>query len=218
MKLKVDLHTHTNLSKDGGQTPKELVDRVISLGFDAIAVTDHNTVEGSLIAEKYAKGKPIIVFPGQEVETRQGEIIVLNVRKTIQPYRDLQDTVNEASKAGGFIIAPHPFDLMRKGIGRETDKILDKIDAIETFNSRTIWTRFNNRARSYAEEAKKPVVAGSDSHFPDEINKTYTLVNSKKSPSAILNAISKGRVELVTEAQSRFSKLMRGFRKLRSYI
>jgi len=217
-KLKVDLHTHTNISKDGGQTPQELVDTAISLGFDAIAVTDHNTVKGGLIAEKYAKGKPIIIFPGQEIETRQGEIIVLNVRETIQPYRDLVDTIMEAKEDGGFIIVPHPFDLMRKGIGKNLDNVLKQIDVIEGFNSRTIWTAFNNRAREYAEKAKKPIIAASDSHFTNEINKSYTLVSSKKNPDAILNAITSGNTEYVMKAQSRFSKFMRGFRKIRSYV
>jgi predicted metal-dependent phosphoesterase TrpH len=216
-RLKVDLHTHTDLSKDGGQSPDELVEAAISHGFDAIAVTDHNTVEGSLRAEHYAKGR-IIVFPGQETMTDKGEIVVLNVRETLPTKMDLEETVRLAREKGGFVIVPHPFDLMRKGIGDNMDRILEHVDAIEAFNSRTIWTRFNRRAMEYAKSMGKPTVAGSDSHFPDEIGKTYMLVSSSRDPKDILSSILAGRVELVTRAQSRCSKLMRGFRKLRTYL
>jgi predicted metal-dependent phosphoesterase TrpH len=40
-----DLHLHTFFS-DGTFTPEELVERAHKIGFDAIAVTDHDTVEG----------------------------------------------------------------------------------------------------------------------------------------------------------------------------
>jgi predicted metal-dependent phosphoesterase TrpH len=217
MKLKVDLHTHTTFSKDGGQSPESLVETALAHGFDAIAVTDHNTVEGSLSAERCARGR-IIVFPGQEVVTEKGEIVILNLRETLPVGRGLEDTVRLAKEKGGFVIVPHPFDLMRRGIGNNLGSILGQVDAIEAFNSRTIWTRFNRRALEYAESKGKPMVAGSDAHFPEEIGKTYMLISSRKNPRDILTAILAGRAELVTRAQSRYSKLMRGFRKLRTYL
>lgn len=216
-KLKVDLHTHTNLSSDGGQTPEELVETALAHGFDAIAVTDHNTVQGSLRAERHARGR-IIIFPGQEVLTDSGEIVVLNLRETLPAGGGLEETVRLAKEKGGFVIAPHPFDIMRRGIGDNLNRIIGQVDAIEAFNSRTIWTRFNRRALEYAESKGKPMVAASDAHFPDEIGKTYMLVSSRKDPADILKSILAGRAELVMKAQSRSSKLMRGFRKLRTYL
>ena len=40
-----DLHLHTNFS-DGTYTPEELAERAGELGLAAIALTDHDTVEG----------------------------------------------------------------------------------------------------------------------------------------------------------------------------
>ena len=41
----IDLHTHTNES-DGTPTPGELVDRALSVGLEALAITDHDTLAG----------------------------------------------------------------------------------------------------------------------------------------------------------------------------
>ena len=39
--LKVDLHAHTTRS-DGENTPEEMIARYEELGFDAVAITDHD--------------------------------------------------------------------------------------------------------------------------------------------------------------------------------
>ena len=43
---RADLHIHTTYS-DGLVTPAQLLDAATALGFDVIAVTDHDTVEGA---------------------------------------------------------------------------------------------------------------------------------------------------------------------------
>lgn len=62
----VDLHIHTNAS-DGTFSPSEVVKRAKSLGFSAIAITDHDTTKG--IAEAMQKGKEldIEIVPGIEL-------------------------------------------------------------------------------------------------------------------------------------------------------
>lgn len=48
----IDLHIHTNLS-DGELSPIELINLVIDKGFNVIAITDHDTLEGVKQAQKY---------------------------------------------------------------------------------------------------------------------------------------------------------------------
>ena len=62
----IDLHLHTNCS-DGSLKPKELIDKVSTLGIKAIAVTDHDEICGCAEAVEYAKGKNIAVVPGVEL-------------------------------------------------------------------------------------------------------------------------------------------------------
>jgi Cof subfamily protein (haloacid dehalogenase superfamily) len=70
--LTVDLHVHSNRS-DGTYTPSELVDYAIKKGLSAIALTDHDTVDGIDEILEYAKDKPIEVIPGIEYSTEYNE-------------------------------------------------------------------------------------------------------------------------------------------------
>ena len=53
-----DLHTHSVFS-DGTFTPAELIDGALEAELSAIALTDHNTVEGLPDLMRAASGKPI---------------------------------------------------------------------------------------------------------------------------------------------------------------
>lgn len=71
----VDLHTHSTKS-DGSYTPTELVDYAITKGLSAVALTDHDTIDGLeealLHAEALAQeGRPTVeVVPGIEFSTK----------------------------------------------------------------------------------------------------------------------------------------------------
>jgi predicted metal-dependent phosphoesterase TrpH len=51
--LKKDLHMHTCFS-DGDLTPKQLLDWRVSEGYELLAVTDHDGIEGSVLVAPYA--------------------------------------------------------------------------------------------------------------------------------------------------------------------
>lgn len=74
----VDLHTHSNKS-DGSFSPAELVDYAIAKGLSAVALTDHDTVDGLAEATHHAAallatGQPSIeVVPGIEFSTKYGK-------------------------------------------------------------------------------------------------------------------------------------------------
>lgn len=62
-----DLHCHSNFS-DGSFTPQELVDIAVGAGLSAIALTDHNTLEGNQALIEAAQGR-IEVCAGCEFTT-----------------------------------------------------------------------------------------------------------------------------------------------------
>ena len=60
-----DLHTHS-LFSDGTYTPAQLIDAAVEAGLAALALTDHNTVDGIADFLAAGEGKPIEVIPGIE--------------------------------------------------------------------------------------------------------------------------------------------------------
>ncbi|MFC1994609.1 PHP domain-containing protein [Chloroflexota bacterium] len=67
--MKADLHLHSTAS-DGTLTPAELVARAASLGLEAIAITDHDSVAGIPPALEAAREFPgLLVIPGVEINT-----------------------------------------------------------------------------------------------------------------------------------------------------
>ncbi|MGH2935686.1 MAG: glycosyltransferase [Gaiellaceae bacterium] len=76
-----DLHMHTSWSHDCSIEVDELLDHAEAEGLGAIAVTDHNVFGGALEAAERARGRRLIVIPGEEVKTDgQGEVIGLFLR------------------------------------------------------------------------------------------------------------------------------------------
>ncbi len=60
-----DLHTHSVFS-DGTETPCKIIDGAVGLGLCAVALCDHNTVEGIPDLFAAAEGKPIEAIAGAE--------------------------------------------------------------------------------------------------------------------------------------------------------
>jgi predicted metal-dependent phosphoesterase TrpH len=65
MNKKIDLHTHTTAS-DGIYTPSELIDIALKEDLVALAVTDHDTIDGLAEAVEYSAGKDLELVPGIE--------------------------------------------------------------------------------------------------------------------------------------------------------
>lgn len=62
----IDLHVHSTAS-DGSLTPSEVADEAIRMHVSAIALTDHDTVDGIKEIMEYTKDKPLEVVPGIEL-------------------------------------------------------------------------------------------------------------------------------------------------------
>ena len=68
----VDLHVHSCRS-DGTMTPHELVDYALEKGLSALALTDHDTIDGLDEIMEYAKDKSIEIIPGIEYSTEYNQ-------------------------------------------------------------------------------------------------------------------------------------------------
>src|ERR671935_2528647 len=85
----VELHAHSAYSfLDGASQPEELAIRAAELGYEALALTDHDGVYGSLEFAHVAKAFGVRPITGAEVTLADGSHVTLLV-ETPQGYANL---------------------------------------------------------------------------------------------------------------------------------
>lgn len=79
----IDLHTHSTAS-DGLLSPKQLIELAAEKGLSAIALTDHDTIDGIAEASETAAALPLTFIPGIElnIEWHPGEFHLLGLGLT----------------------------------------------------------------------------------------------------------------------------------------
>jgi hypothetical protein len=164
--LVADLHMHTSWSHDCSIEVDELLDHAESEGLGAIAVTDHNVFGGALEAVEKARGRDLIVIPGEEVKTDdQGEVIGLFLHEEIPRGMTFAETVAAIREQGGVVYLPHPFDRMHAiPFPATLHRHLHEIDVLEVYNARLLFEGYNDEALRFARKYGLPMGAGSDAH------------------------------------------------------
>ena len=175
--ITADLHVHTKYSKDSKMEPRLILKIAKTRGIDCIAITDHNTIRGSVLTKKIKSDVRVII--GSEIKTNKGEVVGYNLNENIRPG-NIYDVIDKIKSQGGILSIPHPFDCIRSGIADDKllKKILNKIDFLE-LNARTLWF-FNKKAEYFAKKHKIPLIAGSDAHMEFEIGKFLTVLKDRK--------------------------------------
>jgi predicted metal-dependent phosphoesterase TrpH len=189
--VKADLHVHSMYSPDSQITPKELVYYAKKRGLNAVAITDHNQVEGALKIAK--ETTDFFIIPGTEISSRKGHIVGLNVHEAIPKGLSVDETVDKIHAAGGIAIACHSFALFKGSLQKN---VSGKFDAVETINARAFPF---NRSCEKAEEAAKMFglsrVAGTDAHYAPQVGYGYTVIDADLNVEAITKSIVAGRCQ-----------------------
>lgn len=181
---------------------KKVVDTAASKGLDAIVLTDFGHINGfrilyhnrkidgkwlfgndyetkqeesTVIVDSRDYKKKLKVFLGEEIPTRQGEILGLFIRDYIEPNKDVNETIDEIDKHGGVTGFPHPCATFpgAGGIGKEelerqishaTFPRKERIIAVEIFNGQLAppTNYFDKKAREIAERFGAFQFGGSD--------------------------------------------------------
>jgi len=119
--------------------------------------------------------------------TEKGEVTGLFLHDEIKS-RHLKDVIAEIKSQGGIVIVPHPFDGLRHSAFHITEEYAGLIDAIEGFNSRCVFQKYNTMALEFAAGHNLPVVGGSDAHYANEIGLAGIITNSDDIRKAIIQA------------------------------
>jgi len=175
-----DIHTHTMYSgftkykflsfPDSVTTPRTSIKVAEKLGLNALCITDHNTIKGALVAQKYNKDLVVI---GEEISSREGEILGLFLQEKVNPGLSAEETIEQIHGQDGIAIAPHPYSGHCSSVGEKINVL--RFDGIEVFNSLHRDGYSNALALKNCNGHAK--LGGSDAHASDMIGNGYTLFN-----------------------------------------
>ena len=192
-RLRIDLHVHTVYSGDALTQPREAVLWARKKGLQGIAITDHDTLKGALRAQAFSHRGGVLVIPGLEVESRGGHILALGITEPVRSGLSLMETLDAIREQGGLAILAHPYNVLAPRSW--SPEGLRRLDAIEVVNASQLLFGISHRlAVRLARSLGKPMVAGSDAHFPEAIGKAYTLFEAEFDMDSVLEALKKGKV------------------------
>src|SRR5262245_53031652 len=90
---KADIHIHTTYS-DGSASVREVIEHVAqATDMRLIAITDHDTINGALLARQIASEFGIEVIVGEEVSTAEGHLLALFIERWLPPGRPAAETI-----------------------------------------------------------------------------------------------------------------------------
>lgn len=188
--FKVDLHTHSTQSPDGGIS-RQQYQQILERGtLDVVAVTDHNSAEFALELQREL-GDQIIV--GEEIMSSQGEIIGLYLSKTIPGGLSPLDTIRRIKDQGGLVYIPHPFETIRKGMGAQAlEEIVEYIDIMEVCNGRALVQNRGSQAVVWSRLNHVVGAASSDAHGVKGIGKTFSSLSELPSKENLVTLLEHG--------------------------
>jgi hypothetical protein len=191
-----DLHMHTSWSHDCSTDVGDLLDHAEAQGLGAIAVTDHNALGGALEAVELARGRDLIVIPGEEVKTDgQGEVIGLFLQEEIPRGLSFAETVSAIRSQGGLVYVPHPFDRMHSIPDAATlHRHLAEIDVLEVYNARLLFETYNDEALRFARKYDLTAGAGSDAHVLPGVGTGAVRLRRFNGPEEFLISLRGGEI------------------------
>ena len=193
-KLKVDMHTHSEYSPDSRTPVRVQAAAIKAAGLHVVCATDRNTIEGALRLRELADGFRVVV--GEEISSRDGEIIGLFLESAIPRDLSAEETIARIHDQGGLVSVPHPFSRNRRFHLRRSvlDRVYKDIDCIEVFNAREAFTQDNLRAAAFAKEKEIPGAVGSDAHRAAEIGRAWVEVEDFVGREDFIAALREGSV------------------------
>jgi predicted metal-dependent phosphoesterase TrpH len=187
--VRVDCHLHTALSGDAVTSIDELAERVELNKLDVVCITDHNVTAAAIAAAERGIGARVVV--GEEIRTRDGDLIGLFLTERIPYVIPLLEAVDLIKAQGGLVYVPHPFDGGRSSLRHVAEQLCagGSADVIEVFNAKIEDHALNEQAADLAARYGLPGGVGSDAHDPEGIGAAYLEMPDFDGPADFLEAL-----------------------------
>jgi predicted metal-dependent phosphoesterase TrpH len=199
----IDLHVHTSPASPCASDPvAAMIAEAQRIGLDGICLTDHNFVWPPEHVEALRQKHGFLVLAANEIITDQGDMLVFGFARDIKGVIPLAELRREVDRAGGMIIAAHPFrGFLTFGageIGLTVEKAMARpcfqlVDGLETLNGK-VTAAENNLAAEVARGLNLPASGGSDAHRREEVGTYATRFEAAIGSEAdLLAALKTGR-------------------------
>ena len=191
-----DSHSHTKYS-DGVLTVEQNIRWHISMGFNAIAITDHNNLKNSAdlaeLAEAYKD--QIIVIQGMEWTTNRIHMNFIGISEWElkipgEPTDlEIQQAIDEVHNQGGVVSVNHYVGTARKGDNVPSMEQLIEwdVDYFEVVNEdeyyEEIYSFWANNTDDFS------LITGTDMHKPDDVFGWNAMNVSSFTETAVMNQL-----------------------------
>ncbi|KAJ2881160.1 hypothetical protein FB639_002678 [Coemansia asiatica] len=211
----LDAHMHTTYS-DGVLTPKQVLEFAMANGYNAVIVTDHQTVDGALAAKAYAEEHlkdKITVITGMEYTCCRIHMNLIGINESVEVTppspsdEQLKAVIDKVHAMGGLVIVNHipwsnttllPWGVARLPNNPSREQLLDwGVDGFEVVNQNT----FDLRSYQFVQENADRLVGltGSDMHYPGS-SYAWTTINARSmSADDILDEIRNRRTSFLLD-------------------
>lgn len=206
--LKADLHIHVQGDPRHHikYTAQQLIDRAAKLGFEVLAITNHDQVFYSKTLADYAQAKGILLIPGIEKTIKGNEVLIYNITQQeadeIKNFHDLRLLKNEKDI---LVVAPHPYFFLPDCLGKNLKRYIHIFDGIEYSHFYNGLINRNKKAVKMAKKYNKAIIGTSDAHNWFQFNKTYTLIDAEKKTDLVIKALKERKCQLRTKPLSWFN-------------
>jgi hypothetical protein len=193
--LKGALHVHSTNS-DGDEAPHAVVRSYQRLGFDFVAITDHNAVPSP---EDLAFKTKMVVIPSTEYRGAgaDSEFGVVGIDEPLERVPGVEAYYRVAVESGGFVTFNHPTWHIHHWPVWWMLK-LPRVHALEVYNA--VGDRLPG-ASECTDKWDRLLTCGhqiwgtatDDAHTEEQRNRGWVMVNAERSRGAIVSALKAGR-------------------------
>jgi hypothetical protein len=194
--LRGNLHTHTTIS-DGVSPPEVVIAAYEELGYDFLAISDHDKL---VPPSDYQSLTKMTLIPADEVSRQGPHILAVQIHDVIAHDPNRQKVIDDTNAQGGFAVLNHPN--WQKHFNHFPQELMEQLTGyagIEIYNG--VIERLEGSAIA-TDRWDKLLVSGrrvwgyahDDSHRPGDIGRGWNVVQSTdRSVGAICDALRNGR-------------------------
>ncbi|HID98090.1 MAG TPA: hypothetical protein EYP57_07880 [Thermodesulfobacteriaceae bacterium] len=201
--LKADLHIHTSEDPEDliCYSSTDLIDMARELGYEVLAITNHNSSAYSAYLRDYARERGIILIPGMEATIQGRHVLIYNMDFSTVSRSSIA-SLETLKRPDNLIVAAHPYFPSRVALRGLLKKHIQVFDAVELCHLYSRTVDFNRRARRVSKEYGLPMLGTSDAHQRRQLHTTYSLIEADPEPEAVIQAVKEGRVKIVSRPLS----------------